>query len=143
MAMSAQLAGFKETREAMQELTKTVQRNVGRRSLDAAAAIIATATKSRAPVSTDPRNKTPGSLRASVQVVKSKSRVGAASGVLVADPAAVPNEYGTTKMAAQPFFRPAIDASEGAALQAFASAITVEVEKAAKRAAKQSKAKGK
>jgi len=142
VAIKTELAGFRETREALQELSKTVQRNVGRRALRVPAELIADATRQRAPVSSRPDNPTPGSLRASVSVVNAKAKSGAAVAVLVEDVAAVPNEFGTTKMSAQPFFRPAIQASEAAALHAFGNALKPEVEKAAAKAAKKSKAAG-
>jgi HK97 gp10 family phage protein len=142
MAMRTELAGYKETREAMAELTKSVQKNIGKRGLEASARILAGATQQRAPVSNDPYNKTPGSLRASVQVVKHRSKVGAAAAVLVEDPAAVRVEFGRTNQAADPFFRPAIDASEGAMLKAFADRLGPEVEAATRRAGAKSKKAG-
>jgi HK97 gp10 family phage protein len=142
VAVKTQLAGFRETREALQDLSKTVQRNVGRRALRVPAEIIADATRALAPVSSRPDNPTPGSLRASVSVVNAKARSGAAVAVLVEDPAAVPNEYGTSKMAAQPFMRPAINANEARCIAAFGQAIKPEVERAAAKAAKKSKGAG-
>ena len=68
-------------------------------------AFLADRIRERAPVSTDPYNKTPGSLRASVKRAKSNSRKRPEAVVLVDDVAAVPNEFGTSKMKAQPFAR--------------------------------------
>lgn len=131
------IEGFKECREALQELSKTVQRNVGRRALLAPAGVIAVAVKVKAPVSSDPRDPTPASLRESVQIVPEKSRGTAAQVAVVAeDEAAVPNEFGTTKMTAQPFFRPAVDGARAAAGAAFAAALKPEVDAAVARAAK-------
>ena len=138
----SELKGLKEVREALQEFTKTVQRNVGKRALVIPADIIGAAVQARAPVSSRPSDPTKGSLRGAMQVVKAKGGRGtmATVAVLVADPAAVPNEYGTTKMAAQPFFRPGVDASESAAVSAFERALTDEVFKQAANAAAKSKA---
>jgi hypothetical protein len=55
--------------------------------------------------------------------------------VVFTDPAAVPYEYGTTKQPARPWFRVAVDASEGAAIAAFETALRVELIDAAERSA--------
>jgi HK97 gp10 family phage protein len=131
------IEGFKECRESLQELSKTVQRNVGKRSLLVPATIIAKAVEANAPVSGDPNNRTPGSLRASVTPSPERKGKSKASVVVIAeDPAAVPNEFGTHKMAAQPFFRPAVDSVRDAAGAAFAGALKSEVDAAVARAAK-------
>lgn len=132
------IEGFKECREVLQELSKTVQRNVGKRALLAPATVIAAAVKAKAPVSSRGGNPTPGSLRDSVTVAPEKSsQKGVAQiAVVAADVAAVPNEFGTTKMEAQPFFRPAVDTARLAAGQAFAAALKPEVDAAVARAAK-------
>jgi HK97 gp10 family phage protein len=140
-----ELAGLQETREAMAEFTKGVQRNVGRRALLVPAHIIGANAQSRAPVSTRPDDPTPGSLRGSFQIGRGKGRqqmAVARVAILFIDPAAVPIEYGTTKMAAQPFFRPAIDAKTPEAIAAFETILVQEVNKAAAKAAKKSKGKG-
>jgi HK97 gp10 family phage protein len=142
MAMRTELAGFKECREGLAEFSKTIQRNIAKRALRPAAEVVADATRARAAVSNSPYNKTPGSLRAAVTVVPARGKGAVKVAVLVADPAAVPNEYGTTKMAAQPFFRPAVSASEGTALAVFGAALKGEVEAAADKAARKSKAAG-
>lgn len=145
-----EIEGFQEARETLQSLSKAVQKNAGRKALRVAAEIIASAVRANAAVSTDPNNKTPGSLRDSVTVsfsAKSFSRArnqrrqrrGTTTVEVIADDvAAVPNEYGTTNMAAQPFFRPAVDSSTDRAGQAFAAALKPEIEAAAQRAAKRS-----
>lgn len=145
MTAQTQLKGLKETREAMQDLGKTLARNVGRRALRAAGKIIVDATAARAPVSTDPHNPTPGSLKASPRIVNAKAskRWGAVGvAVLVEDPAAVRVEFGRTNQQAEPFFRPAIAATETAVTAEFERAVTEEVEAAAARVGKRSKAAG-
>lgn len=143
MPVGGELAGYKEARETLQELSKAMQRGVGKRALLAAGQVIVEATKARAPVSTDPRDPTPGSLRAAPKVVNAKpgKRAAVQAAVLVEDPAAVRIEFGKTNYAAHPFFRPAIDASRGPATEVFGSALAVEVVKAAERAAKRKAAK--
>jgi len=142
----SKLEGYKEAREAMQEMSKRLQKGVGRRALHKAGDVIVQATRAKAPVSSDPHNKTPGSLRDSPKTVNAKpgKRAMVQVAVLVEDPAAVRVEYGSVhNKPAEPFFRPAIDGSTPAAVDAFAAALAVEVvavaECAAKRAAKAGK----
>lgn len=135
MSVRTELKGFKECRETLQELSRAVQKNVGRRSLMPAAEIGAAAVRARAPVSSRPDNPTPGSLKGSISVVPAKGRI-AKVAILADDLAAVFNEYGTVKMEAQPFFRPAINATEDTMLRTFGDHLRVEVTKAAERAAK-------
>jgi hypothetical protein len=143
MAAKAELMGLKECREALQEMNKRTQKGLGSIALRRAANIIFGAVEARAPVSSRPDNPTPGSLKASGFVGKNSARGQLASiAVIFSDPAAVPNEYGTTKMAAQPYFRPGVDASEAAAIAAFESALTEEVTAAAEKVASKSKSKG-
>ena len=132
-----ELKGFAEALGAMQELSQRVQTGVGKRSLQVPAKMVAAAAKGRAPVSTDPYNPTPGSLRASVRVATHKGKKNSPSiAVVAADPAAVRTEYGRTNQPARPWFRPAADALTVAATTAFGAALKIEVEGAAKRAAK-------
>jgi HK97 gp10 family phage protein len=145
MAAKAELKGLKEVREGLAEFSKTVARNVARRALMPAAEIIGDAAQAAAPVSdrAEQWKSTPGSLKASKQIKRGKADGQMATvAVTFTDPAAVPTEYGTTKMAARPWFRPAADRVEGQAVATFASALTDEVEKAAAKAAKKSKAQG-
>jgi HK97 gp10 family phage protein len=138
MAQS-RIEGFRECREALQELSTTVQRNVGRRALQVPAGIIRDAVEARAPVSPRGSNQTPGSLKASIKVGKENSkRTEAKLHVIAEDVAAVPLEFGLTSRdyPAQPFFRPAVDSVEGQALQGFANALRPEVTSAVAKAAK-------
>lgn len=142
MAAKSELLGLKECREALQEMSKRAQRGLGAMALRKPAEIIKDAVQSRAPVSTRPSDPTKGSLKASGAVKKGRMKGTLVSiAVIFEDEAAVPNEYGTTKMGAQPFFRPAVDAVEPQAIAAFTSALTQEVEAAAAKAAKASKSK--
>ena len=132
------LEGYKECREALQILSKAVQRGVGTRALASAAEMGAGLVRAAAPVSTDPNNKTPGSLRDSVRVDKrEKNQRGRPRVAIRADDvAAVPNEFGTSKMAAQPFFRPTIDANRPAIAAKFGGELKSETDAAVARAAK-------
>jgi len=146
VADGAEVKGFQEARESLHEMSKAMQRGVGRRALFAAAEVIAAATRARAPVSSDPNDKTPGSLKAAPKAVTAKpgKRALVQAAVLVEDPAAVRVEYGSVhNKPAEPFFRPAIDATKAAATEVFAAQLAVEVVAAAERAAKRSKAAAK
>lgn len=129
------IEGLRECREALQSLDRRVQTNVGKRALGAPADVFVAAIKQKAPVSDRPSNPTPASLRDSIVKTKPSSRRGRAEmAILAEDIAAVPNEYGTSKMAPQPFFRPAVDANRLPAAQAMASAVQRETDAAAQRA---------
>lgn len=129
--------GMAEASKQMRELSKVVQNRVGKRSLRAPAELLARAVKAKAPVSSRSTNPTPGSLRDSVKVANARKEKGRPTVVILAeDVAAVPNEYGTSKMAAQPFFRPAVDANRMAAGQAMAEALKQEVDAEVRRIAK-------
>jgi hypothetical protein len=122
---------MREARETLQELGKRVETRVGQRSLMIGpGAVIEKAVSARAKASTRSNNPTPGSLKASPKVVKSrKEKRGPRAAVLVEDPAAVPKEYGlrSRNYPPEPFFRPAVDASREQAGQAMAEALKSEV----------------
>lgn len=131
------IEGFKEARETLQQLSATVQRNVGKRALKPAAEIIAAEVRGKAAVSTAPYNTTPGSLRDSIKVVSARAEKGGARIAILADDiAAAQNEFGNSDMAAQPFFRPGVGASQDRAFAAFGAALKPEIETAARKAAK-------
>jgi hypothetical protein len=103
---------------------------------------MAAAISANAPISNDPHDKTPGSLKDSPRVVPEKGKRGGAQlAVVVEDPAAVPNEFGLSgkDFPAKPFARPAVDRIKGATLIAFGAALKPEIDAAAKRAAKKAK----
>lgn len=131
-----EITGMREARETLQQLARASQTAVGKRALRAPAAVLVQRVKDKAPVSKRASDPTPGSLRESVREGRASSRKGQARIEIIAqDIAAVPNEFGTSKMAAQPFFRPAVDAGREEAAQAMAEAVKSEVDAAAQRAA--------
>lgn len=131
------MEGMGECLAALRELEKAAQNKIGKRALKAPATVIARAVQAKAPVSSRPTNPTPGSLKASVKVVSSrKEKGGPRIAVIADDVAAVPNEYGTSKMSPQPFFRPAVDTAREAAGQAMAEALKQEVDAEVQRIAK-------
>jgi HK97 gp10 family phage protein len=136
---ATELVGYKEARETLHELSKAMQRGVGKRALHTAGQILVQATKANAPVSSDPNDKTPGSLKAAPRTVNARpgKRAEAAVAILVEDAAAVRVEFGSVhNVPAEPFFRPAIDSTKDAMGSAFGAALAVEVVAAAERAAK-------
>lgn len=131
--------GLKELNEALQEFSKATERNIVRRALLKAGEPIMHAAASRAP-------RLRGSLQASVTEGTKLSRRQKAlnrqvSGVEVfvgpgALVQAITQEFGTVNHPPQPFMRPAWDENSRRALDVFKLAMTVEIDKAAKRAAK-------
>lgn len=140
MAQKNELVGFKECREALAEFSRTVAGNVVKRALIPPAEIIGRAAQAAAPVSTRPHNPTPGSLKASMTISPGKGSKTPSVAIIFNDAAAVPIEYGLSgrRYPAQPFFRPAVDANETAALHAFGAALKPGVEAAAEKAARRS-----
>lgn len=69
---------------------------------------IADEVRSSAPVSPDIPEATPGELANSVAVVRTGNKVD----IFVDAPYALQVEYGTSKMAAEPFFQPALAAAK-------------------------------
>lgn len=133
------IEGLRECREALQELSKTVQRNVGKRALKAPAAVLVRHIKAKARVSSRANNPTPGSMREAVKDVDARPEKGRATRViLVEDVAAVPNEFGLARRdyPAKPFVRPGVDNGRVEAAEAMAEAVKREVDEAARRAAK-------
>lgn len=130
------LEGMRECREALQELTRTVQRGVGKRSLRAPAAVFVASIRAAARIES-------GALRDSVVDADARAERGRPTRVLLAtDPAAVPNEFGTSKMAARPFFRRGIDSARDSAAAAMAAALKAETDRAVERAAKRASKAG-
>lgn len=133
----SRLEGFKEAREALQELSRSVQRGALKRSLNAPADLLVERLKERTPVSNDPNNKTRGSLRDGTKRVPARSRKGTPRvAVIVDDVAAVPIEFGTSKMTARPYVRSTVDSSRPALAESLGAAAKIEIDAAAQRAAK-------
>jgi hypothetical protein len=140
MARISRLEGVREARETMQELSRAIQRNVGKRALKTGPGpVFVRSIKAKAPVSDRPTDPTPGSLRDSIKVVDTKAEKGRPTVAILADDiAAAPNEFGLKhrRYRPQPFFRPGIDAAREEAGAAMVEALKVEADIAFKRAAK-------
>jgi hypothetical protein len=133
------LEGMEGCRAALQELGRTVTRNVGKRSLRAPAELLAARHRATLPVSSDPSDKTPGSLKDSPKVVPAKTEKGRARVAMVIDDvAAVPGEFGTSKMKPHLKVRTTTDAMRPALAQVMGTALKQEVDAAAQRAARKS-----
>src|SRR5690348_2314368 len=118
------IEGMAEARRALDQLNDHVQKLVAKTALREGQAVIAAEVERRAPVSSRPGNPTPGSLRRSIRKMPVRlTKRGAITSIRVDDVAAVPNEYGTSKMTAQPFFRPGVDAKREEAGRAIAEEI--------------------
>lgn len=136
-AFRGHLEGMREAREALDELSRTVRRNVGKRALQAPARLLVARQKARLPVSRDPYDKTPGSLKASPEVKPSRTEKGRPRvAVVIDDIAAVPGEFGTSKMEPHLKVRATTDAARPAMAEAMAEAVKVEVDAAAQRASR-------
>jgi len=146
VAAKSELRGLKEVREGLAEFSRTIARNVAARALMVPANIIADRAQANAPVSNRPSDPSPRSLKNSKRVVRGKAGRGAMATVAIIfqDDAAVPTEYGLTTRDYPPqgWFRAAVDATNAQAQASFGSALTQEVEAAAAKAAKKSKAVG-
>lgn len=137
------LEGMKECREALQELSRTVQRSVGKRALRAAGEVWVARQKAMLPVSSRASDPTRGSLKAAPEVAASRTERGDPRvALLIDDMAAVPGEFGTSKMAPHLKVRATTDSVREPMGRALGSALKHEVDSAAARAAAKG-AKGK
>jgi HK97 gp10 family phage protein len=128
-AGAGRIEGMTEAREALQQLGEHAQKIIGREAVNAAADLLVPEVARGAPVSGRARNPTPGSLQRSVRKRDARRRKTEVRVEVIADDvAAVPNEFGTSKMAAQPFFRPAVDRNRERAARAVADTVKDEVE---------------
>lgn len=135
--------GLRELSEALKELPQRIARNALRQSVAAGASIIRNDAKARAPVSTQapaPGDPLPGTLKRSILIKHVPERsgvssqtfiVGVRSGKRYRNQGKKGNrsqdayywrwvEFGTVKMSARPFLRPAFEANKQAAVDAIA-----------------------
>lgn len=139
-AGQSRLEGMGGCLAAMRELTATVERNVGKRALKTTAGRLADRHKSVLPVSDDPSNKTRGSLKASPAVKAARGGKGRpAVAMVIDDVAAVPGEFGTSKMKPHLKVRATTDAMRGEMAVTLGGALKEETDTAARRAAKKGK----
>lgn len=141
------LLNFREVSRALQELPRGVVKNVVRRSVYAGATKIRDVAKAKVPVDTGAlrasivaktnRTDQTGAISASVGVARKKFVRGRRGGKSPRRYAHLV-EFGTAKVAASPFLRPAMDTQLDAVIEVTAmkmrQGIDVEAERAARRA---------
>lgn len=135
---STQVSGLKELNAALKQLPDNIAKNVLRGATSAGAAVIRKEARQRAPVYTGDvqgNHPPPGTLKKSVyqsqrrnlsSLVKQVFHVGVRTGKGLKDKAGRSVdayywrfvEFGTSKMAARPFLRPAFEAKKLAAVEA-------------------------
>jgi len=138
------LTGFKELADALRELGPRVARNALRSSVSAGAAVIRNDARNRAPVDTGEMKKdiqikrerdAQGEMSAKYSVfVRSgkKSRLSGKSRDVQKDSFYWRFvEFGTSKMAAQPFLRPAFEAKKEDAIKAIGEKLDERIQKIA------------
>ena len=141
MADVQHVDGLKELQAALKELPDRIARNILRGSVSAGAAVIKKEAAARAPVSTGPVRQghpPPGTLKRAVyqkqirelsSLIKQTFYVGVRKGKKYRNQGKKGNlsqdayyapfvEFGTAKMAARPFLRPAFEARKGDAVAA-------------------------
>lgn len=137
--VSVRVEGLKELDEALREFSKATERNIIRRALFRAGQPIMDSAASRAP-------RLRGKLQASIGqgtklTRRQKGSHRAESGIEVFVGAgalvqAITQEFGTINHSPQPFMRPAWDENKNRSMNIFKEAMTEEIDKAAKRAAR-------
>ncbi|OMQ44930.1 HK97-gp10 family putative phage morphogenesis protein [Ensifer sp. 1H6] len=143
MAIKVKVEGFRELDKALQQLKVATAKNVARRVLMKAAEPIAEDMRARAPDDPDTGgNDLKSSIGVGTKLTKRQSKANkrespvevfvGAGGV----PQAHLQEFGTEHHVAQPFARPAWDAGKSQALETIRDELTIEIGKAATRAAR-------
>lgn len=137
---SFKVEGLAELDRALGQLPKATARNTLRRVLKKAAVPVESGWKARAPKLTGryEASITTGTRLTSRQAKDAKRDGKAFAEIHVgsADPAGIPQEYGTFKEPPQPSGGPAWDATKGEALKIIGDELGTEIEKSAARYAK-------
>lgn len=149
MADGLKLTGFKELADAMRELGPRVAKNTLRRAVSAAATEVRNEARNRAPVDT-------GEMRRDIMVKRERDTKGEMSAkysvfVLTGKKSRIKGmrrnvdrnsfywrfmEFGTSKMAAKPFMRPAYEAKKEDAVRIIGEKLDEGIQKAAAELAK-------
>jgi HK97 gp10 family phage protein len=141
MVERVKIEGLRELKTALRELPDSTAKNVIRRVLKKAGKPIADAAQARVPVDFGDLKKSIGVSTKLSRRQKGTHRKGGPNDVEVfvgtgSHPSAHMQEFGTRKHPAQPFMRPAWDATKKAALAGIKADLWQEIKKAAERLAK-------
>lgn len=138
--MNVKIEGLAELDFALTELPKSTAKATLRRVLKKAAAPVEAAMVAKAPRLTGALKV---SIRSGTKLTKRQQRFAKKEGkssseiyVGTADPAGIPQEYGTFKESAQPFARPAWEATQDEALAIIRETLGDEIEKSRQRLAR-------
>lgn len=140
MRTTVKVEGLRELNDALEQLPKRTQTATLRRVLKMAADPVVTAMKAKAPKLTRDLEQ---SITAGTRLTKRQARLARREGksyseiyVGTANPAGVPQEFGTFKESAQPFARPAWAETQNQALEVIKNELGEEIDKSAKRLAR-------
>lgn len=134
---ASRLEGFREASRQLNDMSRAMARNVGKRALTDTAEILARGVRANV----GPHNLT-GDTYESVDVEPSKQKKGVAVEVVLADIAGVQLEFGNSDQAATPVFRPAVDGNRQKMDDTFAVLLPIEIDAAVIRKAKRAARKG-
>ena len=128
-----EIKGAKELEKVLRMLPRKMSEDVLVRATRSGASIVRNEVKRRAPVGSGPAHPKYGRLKNNIKTTKIKQRGGAASIVVHTGKAFWGSflEFGTSKMPAHPFFRPAFDAIWPKALEKIGERLGINLEKAA------------
>lgn len=140
MRTTVKVEGLRELNDALEQLPKRTQTATLRRVLKRAAEPVVTAMKAKAPKLTRDLEQ---SITSGTRLTKRQAKMARREGksyseiyVGTANPAAIPQEFGTFKEPAQPFGRPGWAESQNPALGIIKNELGEEIDKSAKRLAR-------
>ncbi len=119
MSLTFKIEGLDALDKAVRKLPQNIQKRVLKGALRAGGRVIAKEAKQRAPKKT-------GTLRKSISVQVGKTRQGGAIAFVTTKPEAFYShmiEFGTSKIPAKPFLRPAFDATQQETIKAIGDAL--------------------
>jgi HK97 gp10 family phage protein len=135
--MTVKMEGFRELERSLAELPKAAAKATLQRVLKKAAAPVQAAMREKAPKLTGQleRSIVTGTrlTRRQAQAAKKEGKAFSEIYIGTANPAGVPQEFGTVKAQAQPFARPAWEETQDEALAIISTELGAEIEKSAVR----------
>jgi len=132
-----EIKGAKELEKVIRMLPRKMGEDVLVRATRSGATIVKNEIKKRAPVGKGPAHPKYGRLKNNIKTTKIKQRGGAATIAVHTGKAYWGSflEFGTSKMSARPFFRPAFDSRWPKALDKIGERLGINLEKVAKQLA--------